>query len=213
MSSKSILTTGQRIMIASKARDGSIREYVSQVLEVLGAEKYSIAVPISKGLLVPVMNGTLIDILYIVEESGMYRFQAKVLSKTKAGNVPSMTIRQTGDLVKDQRRNHFRVSLLLPMQIRREGLMEVIDCSTKDLSGGGMRFISAVDFEEGDIVWADFTLDEERFILRMKIVRKFKSVEPGTFESAGEFLDITEVERNRIIGFLFQRQRIMMKTR
>ncbi|MDO4719286.1 MAG: PilZ domain-containing protein [Peptostreptococcaceae bacterium] len=213
MSSKSILTTGQRIMISSRARDGSVREYVSQVLEVLGPEKYSIAVPISKGLLVPVMNGTLIDILYIVEESGMYRFQAKVLSKTKAGNVPSMTIRQTGNLVKDQRRSHFRVSLLLPMKLHREGDFVMIEGSTKDLSGGGMRFISAVEFDEGDILWSDFMLDEQRFTLRMKVVRKFKSVEPGIFESAGEFLDITEVERNRIIGFLFQRQRIMMKTR
>lgn len=200
-------------MVASRARDGSVREYVSQVLEVLGSEKYSIAVPISKGLLVPIMNGSLIDILYIIEESGMYRFQAKVLSKSKAGNIASMTICQTGELVKDQRRKNFRVPLLLSMRVRKENAAGVFECSTKDLSGGGMRFIASVRFEEGEVLWADFNLEEERFTLRMKIVRRFKSVEPGTFEAAGEFIDITESERNKIIGFLFQRQRLMMKTR
>lgn len=212
MASRIALKTGQRIMIATRLRDGKLKDYVSQVLEIIDDKDYVVAVPISKGVIVPLMNGTVVDILYMVEEAGMYRFEAKIVSKSRT-DVPTMRIRKVGDLVKDQRRNHFRVSLILPIKIRRSASFEDIEAYCKDLSGGGMRFVCGREFEDNELLGVEFALNGLRFSLQMRMVRKFLSVEPGAFEAAGEFSNISEADRNEIIGYLFEKQRLMMKTR
>lgn len=212
MASRAALKTGQRIMIATRLKDGTMKDYVSQVLEVIDEKNYTVAVPISKGVIVTLMNGTTVDVLYMVEEAGMYRFEAKIVSKSRT-NVPTMHIRKIGDLIKDQRRNHFRVSLILPIKIRQSTNFQEIEAYCKDLSGGGMRFVCSQEFNDNEILGVDFLLNGFRFSLQMKMIRKFPSVEPGTFEAAGEFMNISEADRNEIIGYLFEKQRLMMKTR
>lgn len=212
MAGRTALKTGQKIVIATRLKDGKMKDYVSQVTEVIDSENYTVAVPISKGVIVTLMNGTIVDVLYMVEEAGMYRFEAKIVSKSRS-QVPTMHIRKIGELVKDQRRNHFRVALILPIKIMKIGVHEDIEAYCKDLSGGGMRFICGQEFGEGEILGVDFLLNGLRFSLKMRLVRKFPSTEPGVFEAAAEFLSISEADRNEIIGYLFEKQRLMMKTR
>lgn len=213
MSDKTPPKTGQKIIISEKRKDGSERDYISQVLQVKDSEHYRIAVPISKGTLVTLMNGTKISLVYALENAGMFSFDAKIVSKTRDENIPLMDIQRVGEIVKDQRRNYFRIPLVIPINIIKSAELETIECYSKDLSGGGIRFISNREFYEGELVMIKFTLENMEFTIQGSIIRKYKSTEPQKFEAAAEFLDINESDQNQIISHLFHKQRLMIKMR
>lgn len=209
---KNIPKTGQKIIIIEKMKNGSKKEYLSQVLERIDDDNYSVAVPISKGLLISMLNGTNITVLYPLENIGVIHFPAKVISKKKMENIPVMHIMRVGEIVKNQRRNYFRMPIAVDLKINRKS-RELLRAHSRDLSGGGMRLLSDMDLIEDELFDMSFSLGGREFFLKAKVVRSFGVRESRKYEIAVEFVDISEMDRNDIISYLFHKQRLMIKKR
>ena len=116
MKDKNFPQLGQKLIIVRTKMTGEKVEYVSQLVDIESNGELAVAVPIKNAQLVTLLNGTKITVIYNNSESGMLEFEAEVVRKLN-GKVPLMYIRKISEITKGQRRNYFRLDLLVPIQI------------------------------------------------------------------------------------------------
>ncbi len=209
MKDKNFPQIGQKLILVRTKLNGDRVEYVSQLMDMTKNEELVIAVPIKNSQLVTLMNGTQISVLYNNKETGMLEFEAEIIRKI-AGKVPLMHIKMFGKINKSQRRNYFRLDLMVPIEYIKVKDLSIHSGFTKDISGGGLRMIVDSDVEEGEILQLNYELDDRQFNLKARVKAKFSSIENKT-EVGVEFLDIIEIDRNDLIKYLFLQQRMLIK--
>ncbi len=209
MKDKNFPQIGQKLIIMRTKMTGEKVEYVSQLMDTETNGELAIAVPIKNSQLVTLLNGTKITILYNNNESGMLEFEAEVVRKI-TGKVPLMYIKKISEIIKGQRRNYFRLDLLVPIQIIKSDDDAIHSGFTKDISGGGLRMITDSDFNEGEIIHVSFELEDRTYNLKSQVRTKFSSIDNKN-EVGIEFLDIIEIDRNDLIKYLFLQQRMLIK--
>lgn len=203
---------GEKLHIVRKAKSGEEEYLVSQFLEHAEDRLISIAMPIKEGRLVPIHTGSDIKVLFY-RENGQYYFSAKVIDMVK-GKIPVLRIERTSSIYKLQRREFFRLNILLPLRISiideaSGDAVKVIETYTLDISGGGLRFaINKGEIEQGQHLLCEFILKDEPYSLRAKAVRIDRVYrEKYSYEVGAEYVDIDERVRQDILYFIFEQQR------
>ncbi len=209
MKDKNFPQIGQKLIIIRTKMTGEKVEYVSQLMDVEPNGDFAVAVPIKNSQLVTLLNGTKITVIYNNNESGMLEFEAEVLRKIN-GKVPVMYIRKMSEIIKGQRRNYFRLDLIVGVKIIKANDETLYSGFSKDISGGGLRLITDAELNEGDIIHVNFEIDDRNYNLKSQVKTKFKSTENKN-EVGVEFLDIIEIDRNDLIKYLFLQQRMLIK--
>ena len=209
MKDKNFPQIGQKLIIIRIKMTGEKVEYISQLMDVDVNGELAVAVPIKNSQLVTLLNGTKITIIYNNNESGMLEFEAEVVRKI-TGKVPLMYIKKISEIIKGQRRNYFRLDLLVPIQIIKSNDDTMHSGFTKDISGGGLRMITDADLNEGEIIHVSFELEDRTYNLKSQVRTKFNSIDNKN-EVGIEFLDIIEIDRNDLIKYLFLQQRMLIK--
>jgi len=75
--------------------------------------------------------------------------------------------------------------------------------TVKDIGGGGLRFITNVEVENGDNIKFLLLLDGEYLIIVGKILHKYKvSMSLAKFQYRVVFLDILPMDREKIVRFV-----------
>ena len=89
---------------------------------------------------------------------------------------------------------------------------------TKDISGGGVRFLSDTKINPGSIIeiklelpMYPYCISAEAEVLEAKLIKDQDGKEK--FEHRVKFINIDEDEREDLIKYLFERQRIYLKER
>ena len=193
------------------------RYYPSQVLDILEDDIFLISNPLYKRDLVFLHKNEKIRVSCIVENRGQYSFEAVILDRYK-NKVHGLKIQKISDIEKFQRRNYFRFEVEIPVtksftikQNKDESTITE-ECRTKDISGNGMKLLTNYKHNVGDIITCDFSIDEDLIVTQAKVVRVEKV---DTFDydfSIGiQFSDLTEIERKKIIKFIFTKQRELRK--
>lgn len=209
MTEKTYPVVGQKIILLEDIGDGIIREYISQVLEINNENTLTVAVPIHDSHFVPILEGSALTALYNMDDRGIYEFKTRVI-KIEKSKIPLMIIEKLSPIVKNQRRNYFRLNHTVPVKLKKSDSDIHDTAHSKDISGGGIRFISAVNIRKNDVISIEFVLNNKKYRLTGKVVRTFPKTD-NKQEIAVEYLDIEEIERNDIIRYLFQQQRILIK--
>lgn len=82
-----------------------------------------------------------------------------------------------------------------------------------NISGGGVRFLCNDPFKEGDRLVLKTFLPTHAHSIRIKceVVRSAERPEGG-YEIAVEYLDLDEATRDKIIKYIFSRQREMLRS-
>ena len=200
MKDKNFPQLGQKLIIVRTKMTGEKVEYVSQLVDIESNGELAVAVPIKNAQLVTLLNGTKITVIYNNSESGMLEFEAEVVRKLN-GKVPLMYIRKISEITKGQRRNYFRLDLLVPIQIIKSNEDVIYSGFTKDISGGGLRMVTDANLMEGQIVHVSFELEDRTYNLKSQVRTKFSSIDNKN-EVGIEFLDIIEIDRNDLIKYL-----------
>lgn len=216
--------------------------YISQLLQWSDMNVASIAVPSFKGHLVPLRVDGIYE-LQFVTRGGLYRCRGQILKRNKtAGNIATAEIKIISALEKYQRRQFYRMNCIMSMnysvltEVQRELYKEKKKCLSLeqklliekklenqemefqkaivlDISGGGMRFNSAVQQETGDVCLLQPALPE---VVRKRIPflfgriissRRIPNREPITFDNRVEFVEISPSEQEQIITFIFKEER------
>ncbi len=192
---------------------------VSQFEGTLPDGSMEILAPIKGGRIFPVYRGVNMGVIY--EKSGeLYKFIGEAVERRISGNVFLLRIMPKSGAEHMQRRFFFRFNCILDVRYR---LFEKKDTNnadkgdykkaiTKDISGGGLCILTN---EEPVYEWyLDGIIDignGVRFI--GKVVRVINVHDKGKFnyEAGIEFIDISDLEREKVISFIFDSQRKMLK--
>ncbi len=190
---------------------GSKQDYYKTIVQEVGRQSITIGLPMlnAQGLLL--REGEKLQIRK-VEEDAIYLFTGRVTSRMKNDNVPLYGLQISQDYKRIQRRNYVRISSILPLEYRiKQEDSEFISTNTVDISGGGMKFVSDTGLQPGDLLEVKLQLDNQDIRARGKVIRteKFKDKKDNMQKLfiCLEFVQIKEMDREKIISYIFKKIR------
>ena len=224
---------GNKIEIESiKKTTGELGEitrktYRSELYDIESEDIIKIAMPMeqSKIVLLPV------DAEYSLcfyTPGGLYQCLARVVERYKSNNLFVLSMELETDLQKYQRREYYRLNTILDMKSKEinedeksAGISQVQFIDTDltfdngtmvDISGGGARFISRVQYTEGALIRFVFSLFVNGQVTEYKLVGKvLKSTavenKADQFENRIQFVNMVNDDRESIIKYIFEEER------
>ncbi|MFZ5987420.1 MAG: flagellar brake protein [Bacillota bacterium] len=181
-----------------------------------------VAAPIHEGKLYPVSIGTLVDVSFI-SGNNLYEFRAKVIDRGVKHNISLLKIEALSDIERIQRREFFRFECAIPVSVRIMNSLKnadfqdtnVIKTFTRDLSGGGVCIRLKEQVEQGKFISCELSLNDFNKVGFVgKVVRLTKyDTSQGIYkyEIGVLFEKIEQKDREKIISFIFQEQRRLIK--
>ncbi len=199
--------------------------FISQYEWLEEENKAVIAAPIYEGYIVPLETGTLIDVYFLDRQKkliDLYKFRAMIIGRSVVDNLHVLLAEKLGEIVRIQRRNFFRLNVLLEVWYR------VVTYSNKeynedipfkktlatDLSGGGISLILEEKLgKDCNVECEIFRGRPEMISFTGKTVRCERIVSESKYSySVGiEFVDISDNDREKVIRFIFDEQRKLIK--
>ncbi len=182
-----------------------------------------IAAPIYEGNVVPLETGTLIDIYFLNRKGKLIdlnKFRAAINGRSISDNLHILMIEKLGKIVRIQRRNFFRLEVLLEVRYRIVPYSDPVDeynddipyirTFATDLSGGGISLILKEKLERGSIIEGEiFSGQPEKVRFKGKTRRCERIMKDSSYRYiAGiEFVDISDANREKVIRYIFDEQR------
>lgn len=185
------------------------KNLVSQLLEIVCEGEYLIAVPIHDGNLIPIPIGSDIWIYYSVDSKGIFYFKAKVTDRIKDA-ISYLKIKQSNETKTIQRRDYFRIDVNIPVEIYTLDNEFISSGYAKDLSGGGLKFISNKKLELNEELCCKINIEGKESTVKGKVIRSIMYEKDSTqFQMGIKFLELDEKIRNFIVSYIFKQQRIL----
>lgn len=205
------LKINQRVQI--EVKEGPFAgKYYSRIEDVRERDLI-IGAPIYKGEVINLRPETLITVI-VTGENALYQFESKVLT-TEISPLPLLVITKPKDMQKVQRRSFFRIKVSIPVEYRP--LQDILENSneefklaeTVDLSGGGALLLLSEEFPKETILELRLHLKENTVVPAVGRVVLIKDEKRRDKKKmlAVEFIVIEERERDKIIKFVFEKQR------
>lgn len=207
---KDILNIGYRIELIRLTSKGE-KPYPSQVLDIIDEGTLIVSGPIYRNKLVMIHRGERVRISYIVENKGRYVFDAIILSRGHKG-IYKLQLKRISNIKRYQQRRFYRFDISIPVtkefDIKEEITIE--ECKTKDISGSGLKLYSNINHSVGDIVKCKFQINNHPIDVKGKVVR-VENIDTFDYKySLGiDFIGLNEKDRDRIIKFIFEKERIL----
>ncbi len=151
----------------------------------------------------------------VTGERGVYRLETVVLGRD-LGRVPVLVV-AAGEWVRHQRRDHFRVALgMAPAAARllRPGAEgQPVRLLLRDVSGGGLGFVSDRPLQVGDRLEVELNLNGGRpFPAQVEVVWVRPRAGPGgpaarfPFEAGARFVGIDPAKQEAVVKFCLRKQ-------
>lgn len=214
------LQVGDRVDLSITKNDGTENVYISQVQSIQDQDHIIVAGPIEKGRIVFLSVGQILKVLYY-KPKGYYFFEARIVERYKLDeDIYSYAIEAIGPRRRMQRRNYFRLHIVLPVQFRKMDEGDGVEerwyrAYTLDISGGGMRMAVSkrININKGDVLQCRIALDADRSMdICGRIIRISASDEEPLRQDVGvEFQDISNNVRDQLIKFIFEQQIILRR--
>lgn len=206
------------IHVGSQETD-SAKTYISQIHEIEDSGVLLVYTPIYRGRLVALEMAKYALLFMFDNHLVSFNASASVRIKKEGFNVVRFQLLDEGKRV--QRRQFYRFDCVLPMKFspiyKKPSPTQsspMIDGVVRDISGGGMRFVSNESLELGDNLKCILILGREYIIVIGNVLRK-DYVEgekpPYKFEYRLIFAGILPDEQEKIVQFIFQEQRRQLK--
>ncbi len=205
----------------------SKKSYRSQVYDIISEDEIKIAMPMEQGkiILLPI-DGEYNLCFYT--KNGLYQCLARVIDRYKSENIFVLVLELTTDLRKYQRREYYRLNCVLDMKSRELSDNDVNDLSEQvsfldtdltfnngtmvDISGGGARFISKVQYQKNTNILFIFSLhvsgklNEYKLLGRVLVSEPLEN-NPDKYEHRVQFVNIVNDDRESIIRYIFEEER------
>lgn len=219
---------------SATGRKLSERKYGSQLLDFDEIRTAKMSVPIVENKVVPLEVGDDYNLCFFTK-SGLYQCKGRVRKRYIENKMHVMEVIFLTDLKKYQRRRFYRLDCMFSIQYRviveddfqeqqeksqedlsEESIIEWEKGTISDLSGGGIRFHGDHDVPIGTIIEVKLPLSLKSGIVpltfMMQVIACVHHKERGSiYEIRGEFLEITDREREMVIRYVFEEQRRRMR--
>ena len=232
---KGIIKPGDKIDI-KQLHQNNDKIYKSGVFDIIGDDEIEITIPTLEGKMVLFHNGFEFEFFFYTSR-GMYTCDAVVTDRYKRDNFFLLLVKLKTPLKKFQRREFYRLECLLDFAYYKisdevanlettEDLFDVIAdpvyieqkklARTKDLSGGGCRFMTTEPLEIGSKVLVALRLTNDKidhmFYLVTDVVAcdKIQTMDERWLVR-GKFEFKNMKDRDLIIRYVFEEDRMLRK--
>lgn len=211
--------------------DSQQKQYRTVVYDVVSDDEIQISMPMEGSQLILLSVGLEYELCFYTD-SGLYQCLAVVRNRYKSNNVFVVAMELTGGLRKFQRREYYRLNCILDMKCKEMDSLEVqeflnhveffdtdfvmSDGVIVDISGGGIRFISKVRYNEETKILFNFNLNIGNKDVDFKTIGQIIASAPienrrGEYENRVKFLNMDADDRENIIRFIFEEERRIRK--
>ena len=206
--------------------------YKSQVLDFLENGEIELSMPTENGRMHLLMLGIRYEFVFYTK-SGLHRADGQVKERYKTDNQYMLRIALNTQLSKYQRREFYRLACAMEMtyapineeivKLSEEEFEDAIKqeetgkaektAYIKDLSGGGIRFVSEEELPENGYFLIKFALNQEngvsQYTVMGKVIDSIRVEEtfPKKYENRVEFILKDNKIREEIIRFIFLEER------
>lgn len=226
---------GNKIDIESiKKTTGELGEitrktYRSELYDIESEDIIKIAMPMEQSKIVLLPVDAEYSLCFYTPQ-GLYQCLARVVERYKSNSLFVLSMELETDLQKYQRREYYRLNKVLDMKSKvinedekSAGIaqLQFIDTDLTfdngtmvDISGGGARFISKVQYAEGSLIRFMFSLFVNGQVTEYKLVGKVLNSSPienreDQFENRIQFVNMVNDDRESIIKYIFEEERKM----
>ena len=193
-------------------REGEYEGRYRTKIEELGKRIISIGVPIADGQFVPLREGTSLEIFFNDEHTA-YSFVSQIIRRISVP-IPTFIIEYPTKIVKVQRRRFVRVQVFKHFKylvIDKDGVSEEKTALMNDISGGGLRFQAQEYLEPKTLLMLKLSLGDNKLDIPALVIRSEKEEDTDNYIISTSFKDISEKTRDKIIGYVFDIQRDMIR--
>ncbi len=206
------LSLGHKINI-KRIKSKANGVYPSQILDILDDEIIIVSGPLHKRDIVLLNKDEIVEVSYIIEDKGKYSFRAKVLDRDNS-KIYRLKLKRISDVNRVQLRGFYRLEVDVPVKkefvIEEDGKRRIIEenCRSQNISGGGIKLYSNYEHKIGDQVLCSFSIDNHQIVAMGEVVR-IEEVDIFYYKYGigVKFVELNEEDRDRIISFIFQKQR------
>lgn len=215
----------------ARKQDKERKVYASKVYDIISDDQVEILMPMeqSKLLLLPVGGEYR---MCFFTQNGLYQCSCRVVDRYKTNGIYSLLVEVTSDLQKRQRREYYRYACLLKMRARAlvEGERTALEydkdyieeelptrkATIVDISGGGLRFVGANQYEVGEYIYIAYELPFQGRNKRIELIGRVltsRAIEnqPGEYEHRVQYARISRDFREQIIRYIFEEERKNLK--
>lgn len=197
------------IEVEVKGEEGQVKlESFPSRIEDISKDHIIIAYPFKNGYPVPLHTNETISLRFIQDQTP-YACDVKVVTKLTAP-VALLKVTKPNKIIRIQKRNWVRLPYNTTVKYKLAGYeVDFMEVMSIDISGGGLLLQTnhAIDINENlDII---ITLENFTISTTSRVVRSFPA--DNSYRIAIKFEKISEIERDKIVGFIFQKQREFIK--
>lgn len=217
------IKTGNRLEITLKKESNdekSVKTFISIVEDVYSNNRILIHMPISYGRIIKLKINEIYSMLFFTDK-GMYKYDVKVLRHVNEGDFNFMLVELVNEGIKIQRREFYRFNCILPFKFEKlddekENIVNynkdrdiiISKGIIKDISAGGIRFISNESVEVNDYIKSLIVLKESYILILGKVLYKQEFPKSDyKYQYRVAFIDIQDSEKDFIIRYIFEEQR------
>lgn len=209
-----VLQINQLVEISINDTNGNRKIYRSRV-EGKDKDFIDLASPIKDGVVIPIREGEIVNISYI-DSTATYSFDSIIVSRYNK-ELPVIRVKKPTEVKRTQRRNFVRFDTKLKVSfniVRNEiaDYEQTYSGQTVDISGGGIMLATTATINKEDIVDLIINIPNIGNISAMgKVVRVMeKNIQGHEILLLGiDFIVIEERDRDKIVRFIFEKQREM----
>ena len=190
----------------------------SRIEEVLGDDQLLIQMPMYKQYYYPLPRGESFK-TFIFTDTRMFSQDMQFVNTTKIDGLEYAKVRRVGKMTSAQRRESYRLEIVLPITIERNIDGQVVACKTQlvNLSDGGLMFAADDKFEEKETVRASIdigTTDEPQIeTIEAEVIRLIPSHGVGIYRYriTAKFNHTCRRQKDRFYKFIIEKQREQLR--
>lgn len=206
----------------AKEENVATKIYLSKINQLLTDNKIEIMMPMAQAKYALLPKDTIYEMV-IFTEHGLYECNVKMDDRYKNGNIYLQVVEVVGEMKRHQRREFYRYECSLPIYCRHATEQEHItmiwdrditgiECTTLDISGGGVRFLADGIFDKDLPVICAIELMLEGSIKEVQAMGKILNISPlendmNKREVRVVFEKISNATREDIIHYIFEDER------
>lgn len=194
--------------------------FVSQIEGFADENIVRISAPIFEAKVYPVKVNSHINAYLFYKSNQVYNIEGFVVDRQVIDGIATLDLKVTEKIRKVQRRQYFRFDCSIPVffyiQQSPESSEEYIEISghTIDISGGGLSALIDKPVNKNKIIQGKLELESSGHIdFEGRVIRCIKDIindEIKYFMSIS-FVDIDYKKREKIVRFIFDQQRLLLK--
>lgn len=219
--------------LALDAPENIDKKYITSVHEIIDEDTLVLTNPTLRARLIPIHSGERYDgYFFLGQKIYLARF---IVEKTFAErNVRVVRVRLTTDLVKYERRQFYRLEIMMDIryllltaantaefktavqQNNLLGMQGFTDATTLDISGGGIRFYSKEELPENGMIIVHMAVEMEgrnkNYVFLGKVLHSERHQEDRSrYIHRLQFVDFKQDAREELVQYIFKCQRDRLK--